>query len=318
MKRSNEEYILLALCVAGVFGITPFAVLRISQAQWLLGIIDSLLVVGVIFIGVYVWKHSKVRVPSIILTFFYMLGMIAVIYVKGSTLIYWAFPTMTAAYFLIKPKEAAILNVFAMILLIPALTAFMQAIEMSSFLVTLILNNIFSFIFAQRMQLHHENLALQATRDPLTGAGNRRLFDEKISHIVALCKRIKGAACLIMLDIDHFKHINDNYGHTKGDEVLVGLVEVLSFRLRETDGLYRLGGEEFAILPHEIDSVCAFKLAEELRQLVEKTDFLEDTDVTISLGIAEYDGSGKVENWLERADNALYQAKNSGRNRTCN
>jgi len=213
IKRSTEEYILLALCLAGTIGIFPFAIYRYINSQWLLSSIDAVLVLGVVVIGVYVWKSRKIRSASIVLTLFYMIGMVAVIYVEGPALIYWTYPTMTAAYFLLRPKEAAIVNLFALVILIPVLGAELETIVLSSFLVTIFLNNIFAFIFANRMQMQHEELTRQATRDSLTGIGNRRLFDEKVRECVALRQRKQQKTTLIILDIDHFKKINDTFGH---------------------------------------------------------------------------------------------------------
>jgi diguanylate cyclase (GGDEF)-like protein len=167
------------------------------------------------------------------------------------------------------------------------------------------------------MQLHHDQLAVQATMDSLTGAGNRRLFDETITQSVLMRNRDQTPSSLIMLDIDHFKKINDRFGHVKGDEVLVNLVALLRSRLRQTDGLYRLGGEEFAVVANQTSADVAAGLAEELRLLVENESLLPSDRVTISLGVAECMDSVSGNSWVEDADAALYRAKNSGRNKVC-
>ncbi len=316
-KRSKEEYILLALCVTGFTGILPFAVLRLVNGDLLLALIDTLLVIGVFMIGLYVWNKRRVRVPGFVLTVFYMLGMIAVVHVSQAQLIFWAYPTMLAAYFLVKPREAAILNSVALLLLLPSVLAHLQALEVSSVLVTLILNNVFSFIFARKMQLQHDELEKLATRDALTGAGNRRLFDEKIHDCINHYERSQVPAALILLDIDHFKRINDVHGHGRGDEVLIGLTELLRARLRAVDGIYRIGGEEFAVVIHPADIDTVVDLAEALRHLVEISDLLAQERVTVSLGIAICNDGDTAKSWVERADRALYQAKNGGRNQTC-
>ena len=316
MKRSKEEYTLLALCAAGIVGISPFAILRIIQQQWLLALIDLVLVAGVVMVGLHVWRSRRVRIPSIILTLFYMSGTILAIYASGTALIFWAFPATIAAYFLLRPKEAALVNGLAILSLIPALVMHMEYLEIASLLVTLVLNNIFSFIFARNMHLHHQELELQATRDSLTGAANRRLFDEKIRECLVLNKRYPESTVLIMLDIDHFKSINDEFGHVRGDEVLIALVDLLRSRLRESDGFFRIGGEEFAILLQRIAPEVAVKVAEDIRLLVEKSQLLPTMNVTVSLGLAPCRETDSSRSWVERADRALYQAKSDGRNRT--
>lgn len=317
VKRTSEEYILLTLCAAGIVGVLPFVVFRVVQSQWLTAAIETTIILGVILIGIYVWKRRKVRLPSILLTVFYLCGVAAVININGPSLIYWAFPAMTASYFLLKPNEAAIANVLVMSSLLPVISVATGNLELSSIMVTLILNNIFSFIFSRNMQSHQDVLATQATRDCLTGAGNRRLFDENVSDSIAYLKRNNETTTMIMLDIDHFKKINDTFGHVMGDEVLVELSRQLNLRLRETDGLYRIGGEEFAILVRGTDAEASLNLAEELRNLIESKIRVPGSTITISLGVAECDVLDTNKSWQERADSALYNAKNTGRNRTC-
>ncbi len=316
-KRSKEEFILLALCVIGFTGIFPFAVLRAVSGDMVLAVIDTALVIGVFLIGTYVWKTRNVRVPGIVLTLFYMLGMVAVVHTSKGQLIYWAYPTMLAAYFLVKPREAAVMDAIALLLLLPPIFTYMQSLEISSILVTLILSNAFSFIFARKMQLQHEELAKLATRDSLTGAGNRRLFDEKVFDCINHYERSQVPAALILLDIDHFKKINDSYGHGKGDEVLISLIELLRQRLRAVDGIYRIGGEEFAVVIQPADIDTLVDLAESLRRLVESSSLLAEETVTISLGLAICSDGDSAKSWVERADQALYKAKNGGRNQTC-
>ena len=308
---------MLALCLAGVAGVAPFAVIRYLNAQWLAGTVDAVLVIGVIVLGLYVWKTRLIRVASVILTLFYMSAVVMAIYVSGPLLTYWAFPTMMAAYFLVKPKEAALVNIIATALLIPALLPNMATIVFSSFLVTLILSNIFAYIFSSQMQKQHSELARLATIDSLTNINNRRLFDERIRESVAMRKRHHEISSLIVIDIDFFKEINDTFGHVKGDEVLFKLANLLRTRLREGDSVFRIGGEEFAILLKTTNVADAVNLAEELRTQVENYTLLAQKSLTISLGVAECNENDSDITWLKRADAALYQAKNTGRNRTC-
>lgn len=287
------------------------------QGQMLLAATDTAIVIGVIGIGLHVWVTRQVRVTGILLTVFYMCGMVAAVYASDAALIYWAFPTTTAAYFLVKPREAAFISLVALIALQPIMIASVASVEQVGILVALTLNNIFSYVVARNMQLNAHELAQQATRDSLTGAGNRRLFDEKVLELIAMQDRDKTPTSLVILDIDNFKTINDRFGHIRGDEVLINLAGLLRERLRKGDGLYRLGGEEFAIVANQADQAMALGLAEELRELVETSDLVPAMKVTISLGVAECDAADDARTWFEKADAALYQAKNRGRNQTC-
>lgn len=317
LKRSKEEYILLLLCATGFVGILPFTILRFTNGDIVLAVIDASLVIGVVLIAAYVWITRKVRLPSIVLTLFYLSGVIAAIYVSRGALVYWAYPGMLASFFLLKPKEAAVVNALLILILLPLLLREMNSVTVPSILVTLILNTAFSFIFARKMELQHRKLETMATRDALTGAGNRRLFDEKIEDCLNYFERNQVPAALILLDIDHFKRVNDEFGHGKGDEVLVGLVEILRTRLRAVDGIYRIGGEEFAVVIYPADVDPVIEVAESLRRLVEQSRLLTDSPITISLGISICGTGDDAQIWVERADKALYRAKNGGRNQVC-
>ena len=163
-----------------------------------------------------------------------------------------------------------------------------------------------------------EKLKLLATRDPLTGLSNRRDFHEKAKQEEKRFKRSKRPFALIMLDIDHFKKVNDTYGHDCGDKVIVGVAQSLKNTLRAQDILTRWGGEEFICLLPETDVDGARHAAKVIRSSVEKesSEWSEDAaSVTVTLGISVYDGSCSMEECIRHADDALYKGKNQGRNR---
>ncbi len=163
-----------------------------------------------------------------------------------------------------------------------------------------------------------EELFTQASTDPLTGLFNRRQFELMSSAQVALAKRHKTAYCVIMLDIDHFKKVNDTYGHDAGDEVLKYIALVLKTSLRESDILARYGGEEFILfLPHTSPTE-GYHVAERLRISVEQSNiFANDLvlNVTISLGLS-ISTDTNLATVVKEADTALYESKTSGRNKT--
>lgn len=155
--------------------------------------------------------------------------------------------------------------------------------------------------------------------DALTKVHNRRAFFEHMQRMYSYIQRKPQPLCLAMLDIDHFKHINDSYGHAFGDEVLVALCHQIGESMRETDQLFRLGGEEFVIAFMDCDTATAFELIERLRHEIEAMTLKAgEVPVTIScsFGIAEYCEGLSVERLLANADEAMYAAKQGGRNRT--
>lgn len=169
---------------------------------------------------------------------------------------------------------------------------------------------------SQRKELETE-LRKLATTDSLTGIANRRRFLSKAPKEVTRSQRYGRDLSVLMLDVDHFKTINDRYGHAVGDQVLCRLVEVCNDELREHDVIGRLGGEEFAILLPETVLETARAVAERLRENIEATTVDgQSFHFTVSFGVAQVKGSEETaEEVIRRADEALYRAKQKGRNR---
>lgn len=156
--------------------------------------------------------------------------------------------------------------------------------------------------------------------DGLTGLFNRRYWEEQFSLEHKRVMRNGDSAAAIMLDIDHFKAVNDNYGHPAGDHIIKMLAKIIAKSIRETDVSGRYGGEEFAVLLPQTDAKQARIVAERIRLLAEKlTCTYEGVEInfTVSLGIAEFDPAFTDHMmWLEKADQALYRSKQAGRNQT--
>lgn len=161
-----------------------------------------------------------------------------------------------------------------------------------------------------------KKLEYESSHDPLTRLYNRRSYENAIESELARSQRYYSPLSLIMFDIDRFKNINDKYGHNTGDKVLIDLARLVKTSIRETDSVFRVGGEEFAIISPETTAETAFKLAEKVRNRVENYPFEAHEKITISLGIAEFYKDITKEDLYNHADHALYLAKNGGRNRT--
>jgi two-component system cell cycle response regulator len=160
-----------------------------------------------------------------------------------------------------------------------------------------------------------------ATTDGLTGCLNKRAFLDELEKRLKVAERFGKKLSLIVTDIDHFKSVNDTYGHAVGDVVIRGLGEILRSLARETDAVGRFGGEEFCILCEETDARGALQLAERVREQLRDRQFdseLGKLKVTCSLGVAQFPEDAKNDKQLfELADKALYVAKQTGRNRVC-
>ena len=160
-----------------------------------------------------------------------------------------------------------------------------------------------------------QKLQEMATTDQLTGAFNRYKFLECLDYELKRCQRSGAPLSLIMLDIDHFKKINDTSGHSTGARVLKGLVQTIVRNLREVDLLTRWGGEEFIVLTPDSDRQGALALAERLRSAVCGEVFPGLGSVTISLGVAQHKNEDTADSLISRADRQMYRAKQKGRNR---
>lgn len=160
-------------------------------------------------------------------------------------------------------------------------------------------------------------LAKQASRDGLTGIFNRQHFDERLLECFRTCQRNGRGFALLLIDVDHFKRVNDTYGHLAGDEVLRQVARLLMQTVRSNDFVARYGGEEFVILLPETTNVDeAQVVAEKIGQAVAATTFAEAGTLTVSLGLSVADASdASSQEIVERADQALYEAKAQGRNR---
>jgi diguanylate cyclase (GGDEF)-like protein len=165
---------------------------------------------------------------------------------------------------------------------------------------------------------YHETIYRMTIVDGLTGIHNKRYLMESLEREIPRARRHERPLSLVMFDIDHFKSINDTYGHLAGDYVLKELASVAKSRLRPDDILGRYGGEEFAVILPETDAHGAAAIGEELRRLVESHVFTfegERMRVTISLGAAQLQEGWDVLNFIKLADEKLYEAKRGGRNR---
>ncbi|WP_376695629.1 GGDEF domain-containing protein [Wenzhouxiangella sp. EGI_FJ10305] len=182
---------------------------------------------------------------------------------------------------------------------------------------------IISEVFYQtriRMLVLDEQLRQLATTDALTGLSNRREVEDQIAMEMARAGRHDSTFALILGDLDHFKHVNDRFGHSTGDAVLTEIGRILRSNIRIEDRAVRWGGEEFLILLPATGRAEAMKVAEKIRSAIAASPLHCDgheVPVTISFGVAAFNGENDVADLIKRADAAMYRAKRQGRNRVC-
>lgn len=161
-----------------------------------------------------------------------------------------------------------------------------------------------------------DRLERQASTDPLTGIANRRAFHERLTDEVARAERYGRHLSLALMDLDHFKAVNDAHGHQGGDRVLVLFAQLLSAHSREGELVAKIGGEEFAWLMPETDRHGAHIAADRVREAIETTPFENIGRVTLSAGVCSTESAPDVDTLTHDADRALYWAKDSGLNMT--
>jgi diguanylate cyclase len=172
----------------------------------------------------------------------------------------------------------------------------------------------------EALERNLENAILDSTLDGLTGVSNRRSFDATIRTLAGDAMNSGDDLAMLMIDIDHFKKVNDTWGHPTGDLVLRHLARILQKSVRGGDHVARYGGEEFAVLLPHTDAQAAVSVAENIRMALAREPILLELDppmtpITVSIGVACYDPGEPLAEWVGRADAALYTAKKDGRDR---
>ncbi len=174
-----------------------------------------------------------------------------------------------------------------------------------------------SLVAARTLELMEKNQQLEilSVTDALTGLFNRRKLDQEMEEELTLSRRYAVEIALVLIDIDHFKRVNDTHGHGAGDRVLAGVADVLRDCTRDSDALGRLGGEEFVVLCRHSSRDGGMAIAENLRAAIATHVFVGVDPITASFGVSAYRDGDTVASLLGRADAALYRAKHNGRNR---
>lgn len=317
-RASQKDFQLTIILLYGFFSaaiIAPFAVYRFMTGAYAVGWLDSslvLLISGIIFYG---WKFGKTERTGRVLVIIGGIGALFSSEMLGVVGLFWMYVAIVANFFLTTNlRFATVFTVSIMVLLAVTGKSFENSAQMWSFLATGSLLSLLSFIIAQQYSLQRRRLEHLATIDPLTGALNRRSMEQELALAVEEFSRTHSPTAVILMDIDHFKEVNDRHGHDRGDSVLHAFADLVMLNTRHIDRFFRYGGEEFLLLLKSSDSAEAAAIAEKIRAVVACQDsgFLDG--VTVSLGVASVHVGESCEHWLSRADAALYRAKHLGRN----
>ncbi|WP_445766141.1 GGDEF domain-containing protein [Rheinheimera sp.] len=324
LQRLKDDFYLAMLTLVGaiiVLCVTPYGIYRLLSGNLLVGLADLIMVLCSVLAVRSAWHTGDTVKPGLFMAVIFCVGAVLVCISLGVDGLFWVYPFLVFVFFLVSPLRAfGLLIVMLSTLFIVAWyhpgVIFSSNFQLLVFFVTTSNTSVFAFIFAYRAQIQREELQRLATTDGLTGAANRRTLNEQLALAIRDFKLANRSFGLMVLDLDHFKHINDNYGHKTGDRMLTELIPLLQSLLRNSDQVFRFGGEEFVVLLADIRQADLLKLADKIRHGVATRLTLPDgKELTTSIGAAMLKPAEDWEDWLHRADMALYQAKNDGRNR---
>ena len=314
--RIKEDFRLSIITLIGVFaapGIALMALIRYRQGSVIGVALDLGLVLFIIAIVVHAWRSGNTRVTGIVAAVGTCAGAVAATMVNGLDALLWLYPCLMVSFFLTRPPEAFLINATSVFVLI-VFYEIDRIVAVEPFVITALMLTICSYIYAHRANTHQERLSSLNFLDPLTGTKNRRAMDEELNSAIANFDRTGTGYALAMLDIDHFKAVNDQYGHDVGDSILTGLVDIVQSIIRPYDQIYRYGGEEFFILFEDVDATSQKAVINKLHQAIRaQLQTPDGRSVTVSFGVAWLKVGMSQKQWQQQADQAMYEAKAAGR-----
>ncbi|WP_246191850.1 GGDEF domain-containing protein [Pseudoxanthomonas gei] len=311
--HNSQLRIITLLGSATSFTLSLFAVYRMATGRWPAAAVDlaiALLIGGTV---VHALRSGRAVGAGAFLCVVNSIGCAVACAIIGPTAAPWIYLVLMTNFFITGAKQAIAFNLLltATVLLLPGM--YSQQIDRVSAAVTAALVTLFAYLFALRVSSDHQQLEELASLDALTGLSNRRMMESALDE--ALQERRVGARHygLLIIDIDHFKDVNDTYGHAAGDAAIADLAAILKFEMRRHDHVYRFGGEEFVVLLVVDDHAGLRAASERLRQAVRNGLRGPGGRITVSLGGAMVGDEERWQDWFSLADAALYQAKNGGR-----
>ena len=313
--KSYREIAFFWMNVVGVILICPFNLNNLLYERYMVFFAGC--VVALIFIvNTYTMsKSGRILINAVYSSIPVIIAVWIITYKQGLVGGFWAYPVLIWLYFSHDHRTSTIFNITFLAGLLPIIFYKVELDYAVRNAATILLTGILANIFSRIVENQQIRLSEMTIKDHLTGVFNRRHMDECISEFVHQNSRSNIPYAMAVLDIDHFKQINDKFGHAAGDETIKKVAQVCMGRIRKVDRMFRIGGEEFIILYYNVTIDDAIMITGECKKLIEKSEFIKKHKVTISCGVSELKKSDDIISWMKRCDKALYQAKESGRNK---
>ncbi|MFW5447264.1 MAG: GGDEF domain-containing protein [Methylophagaceae bacterium] len=293
----------------------PFTINNFIQGRFLLGIFTTIIL---LLCSINAWfglngqYRNGLNLFAIAPIFTFAIGL--AFYQLGIAGSYWAPLALLALYYTLPQEQARIVNVLYLCIIIPIAWHVLDPALAVRFLAVLLGISFFAFASIHEIYKTHYLLKEQSITDNLTGLYNRSLLQNSIENAINQSQRSNTPMAILMLDIDQFKKINDQFGHDIGDSVLKSTGEFLADFFRSSDIVFRIGGEEFLAIIYNTDNASSLKVAEKLRQEFELLPLIPNHTVTISIGVSNLQPNMDWKEWMKHGDENLYKAKSNGRN----
>ncbi len=310
-RKAAYGYALLAIAVL----LAPINAYNYYSGHYLLAI-AGVLVLFLFLSNSYLQSSDRqplVSLPAVLLVTLGLV-MLSLVYSQNYKL-YWIYPLLVSLPILLKTQLAVWLGIGVGLIVTPFV--WMRFDTSTATVVSFSIAHTWLISGGLMYALTHQSRRLNelTVTDPLTGAFNRRCLQVVAKEALQTWNRDLHPSTMLLLDVDHFRQVNDELGQEAGDLVLTRIVELLRHRLRSLDQVFRYGGKAFVVLLRETDEVRAIHVAEELRSCVEQVKLVPARALTVSMGICDVTQAGTVDHWFNQCDRALFQAKNEGGNR---
>ncbi len=314
--RTDFQFAIFVLfCAVAIAGIGPFAVYRFVHGELVAGVVDAVIVVALALALLNVWRGGDLARASLLVVATTTIGCIVVGRLIGLPGALWSFPAILANFLLVTRGPAIVASALVVMLLVLDGNAFASMHQLLMYLAAATVTGLCAYVFAHQTYAQRAQLEALASRDPLTGVANRRAMEHELHIAAEAFRRHRVPVGLAVMDLDHFKRINDDAGHEAGDHVLVEFSRLVQSRCRTGDRLFRYGGEEFVLLLPGTGPDDLRRLVDDLRREVAMQLRTGERAVTVSIGAAVLEPDDDTQAWLARADAAMYAAKRLGRNR---
>ncbi len=315
LRTDMQLAVISVVAALAAFTILPFAVFRFYNGQWIIGLIDSLIVGSIAYAIRHTFRGGSAERAGLIMALVTTGSCVLVSVMFARHGLLWAYVVFTTNFMLTERRYAMPANLVLLLVLALHPDTFAQMQERAVFVATGMLVSMAAFLFAYHTASQRHQLIALASHDTLTGVRNRLAMQSDLALAVETHRRSPAPCGIAMLDLDHFKRVNDAFGHEVGDRLLVDFARLCEANCRKRDRIYRYGGEEFVMLLPNTPADGLRAALDKLRLAV--ADSLLDPagkPVTVSIGGALLQGEHDWTDWLARADTALYRAKGGGRN----